>query len=200
MKSRLFPLFLTAVLFSACNGTFQIGLEHPGTATPQPPAATARQSTPTLPPAAATQAATDQPAAMQNVEIFLIALEDNGQAGNKIGCGDSAVPVQVVIPATQGVLKASLQALLALKDQYYGESGLYNALYQSDLQVASVSLENRTAVVQLTGSLLMGGECDAPRVAAQLEETALQFPSVTQVQIFINDKPLSEALSLRGEG
>jgi hypothetical protein len=43
----------------------------------------------------------------------------------------------------------------------------------------------------------MGGECDSPRVQAQLEQTVLQFPSVTDVAIFINGKPLAEALSLK---
>jgi hypothetical protein len=52
-------------------------------------------------------------------------LEDGGQAGQEVGCGDSAVPVQVVVPHTQGVLRAALEALLSIQDQYYGESGLY---------------------------------------------------------------------------
>jgi hypothetical protein len=96
-------------------------------------------------------------------------------------------------------LKAALEALLSVKDQYYGQSGLYNALYQSDLQVESINLDNSgKAVVYLTGSLKMGGECDTPRVQAQLEQTVLQFPTVTEVAIFINGKPLSDVLSLKG--
>ena len=109
-----------------------------------------------------------------------------------MGCGDSVVPVQVEIPTTQGVLKAALQALLSVKDQYYGQSGLYNALYQSDLQVENVSIDNNgKASIYLTGSLVMGGECDTPRVRAQVEQTVLQFPAVKEVAIFINGKPLA---------
>jgi hypothetical protein len=68
-----------------------------------------------------------------------------------VGCGDSAVPAQVEIPPTAGTLKAALTALLSIKDQFYGQSGLYNALYQSDLQVESVSIDNGIASVYLTG-------------------------------------------------
>jgi hypothetical protein len=44
----------------------------------------------------------------------------------------------------------------------------------------------------------MGGECDTPRVRAQLEQTILQFPTVTEADIFINGKPLADVLSLKG--
>jgi hypothetical protein len=95
-------------------------------------------------------------------------------------------------------MKAALVALLSVKEQYYGQSGLYNALYQSDLQVDKVSIDNGKASVYLTGSLLMGGECDIPRVQTQLEQTVLQFPTVAEAAIFINGKPLADVLSLRG--
>jgi hypothetical protein len=156
-----------------------------------PPSPTVPADTPT--------ASTANPAAAQTtVEVFLIAVGDNGQSGQLVGCGDSAVPVQVAIPATQGVLRAALQALFAIKQQYYGESGLYNALYQSNLQVDSASIESGTAIVNLAGTLTLGGECDNPRVEAQIEQTALQFATVKQVSVFLNGKPLKEVLSLKG--
>jgi hypothetical protein len=83
------------------------------------------------------------------------------------------------------VLKAALVALLSIKNQNYGQSGLYNALYQSALQVDSVSIAGGKASVYLTGTLKMGGECDNPRVQAQLEQTVLQFPTVTEAAIFV---------------
>ena len=133
----------------------------------------------------------------QMVQIFLIAIDDQGVSGDLIGCGDSLVPVQVEIQPTQGVLKAAFQALLALKEQYYGQSGLYNSLYQSDLQLESAKIENGKATIRLSGTLQLGGECDNPRVAAQLEATARQFSTVTDVSIFVNDKTLADALSLK---
>lgn len=148
---------------------------------PQPP-----QPTPTLVPAKPTE---------QNVKIFLIALEDNGRSGTLVGCGDSAVPVTVTIPQTQGVLRAALEKLLSAKQQFYGESGLYNALYQSNLQVAGVTIEQGKAIIHLTGTIMLGGTCDAPRVEAQIKQTALQFSTVSEVAVFVNDVPLADVLS-----
>lgn len=136
-------------------------------------------------------------AAEQTVKIVLIELEGNGQSGPLVGCGDSAIPITVTIPRTQGVLRASLEKLLSAKQQFYGESGYYNALYQSDLQVASVKIEQGKAIIHLTGTLMLGGTCDAPRVEAQIEQTALQFSTVSDVAVFVNDVPLEEALSTK---
>lgn len=161
--------------------------------TVQPPTVTALPATPTQPPASATPVAVGE----QTVNIFLIALDDNGQAGKLVGCGDSAVAVKVQIPKTLGVLKAALEALLAVKTQYYGESGLYNSLYQSDLRLISVGIVNGKATIRLAGTLRLGGECDNPRVEAQIMETALQFTTVKTVEVFLNDRPLKDALSLK---
>jgi len=133
--------------------------------------------------------------AEQIVKIFLIALEDNGQSGTLVGCGDSAIPITVTIPGTQGVLRATLEKLLSAKQQFYGESGYYNALYQSNLQVAGVTIEQGKAMIRLKGTLMLGGVCDAPRVEAQIEQTALQFSTVNDVAVFINDVPLEDVLS-----
>lgn len=155
-------------------------------------------STPILP--AATQVPPVVPTSTpgeQLVKIFLIALEDNGQSGTLVGCGDSAIPVTVTIPPTQGILRAALEKLLSAKQQFYGESGFYNALYQADLQVEGVTIDQGKAVIHLSGTLMLGGVCDAPRVEAQIEQTALQFSTVHEVAVFINDVPLEDVLSLK---
>jgi hypothetical protein len=153
----------------------------------------ASQSTPVLP--ISTTVSPNPTAAEQTVEIFLIAIEDNGQSGTLVGCGDSAIPITVTIPRTQGVLRAALEKLLSAKQQFYGESGYYNALYQSDLQLQSVTIDQGTAIIHLTGTLMLGGVCDNPRVEAQIEQTALQFSTVSDVTVFLNDTPLEEVLS-----
>ena len=225
MKTNSMSSALSAMLIlmfvTACNGTFQVGLDYapatavttqvgslaPATNTPQPsatlvpPIPTATPGMPVdtpLPPTETPIVSSDVTPGPQMLQMFLIATGDNGQSGQLVGCGDSLVPVQIEVPASQGVLRASFGALLALKDQFYGQSGLYNALYQSDLQLASVTLTNGNAVIKLTGTLTLAGECDNPRVAAQLEATARQFPTVTDVTIYINDKLLADALSLKG--
>ena len=217
MKLRLFLAIITIVFLTACGGSFQIGIEH----TPSAPAATQTSivlpsPTPVIIPATPTitvptptvpdptlPAPADTPSDPANtpgpqlVGIYLIGIGDNGQGGTMIGCGDSAIPVQAQIEPTQGVLRAALEKLLSIKDQFYGQSGLYDALYQSNLQVESVTITNGKANVQLTGTMQLAGECDNPRVQAQLEDTVLQFPTVTSADIFINGKTLAEALSLK---
>lgn len=163
-----------------------------------PPSATRLPTATSKPPVSPTRAPTASVPGKQFVTIYLIALEDNGKSGPLVGCSDSAVPVQVeLIPHTLGVLRASMQKLLAVKDRFYGQSGLYDALWQSDLIVQDVTLTGGAAVIHLTGTLRLGGECDNPRVAAQLLQTARQFSTVQTVTIYINGKTLQQALSLK---
>ena len=214
---RLGVLGLVVGLAMACTVAAPAGTPAPGTATlpptVAPPTATTAPAPTAVPPTATSIPPTEAPVLptetavpptatpapeTMTVQVFLIALEDDGQSGRQIGCGDSAVPVQVVVPHTQGVLRAALEALLSIQDRYYGESGLYNALYQSDLRVERVTIEDGEAVVNLSGTLMLGGVCDNPRVEAQLEETALQFSTVSRVSVFVNGVPLEGLLS--GEG
>jgi len=201
MKSRILSAVFILMFITSCSGTLEVGLEHPGVDVPtlNPTSTPLPLPTNTMLPTAsvATSLTTDVPVS-HTVQVFLIAVGDNGQTGSAVGCGDSAVPVQVQTPPTSQVLQAALATLLSIKDQFYGQSGLYNALYQSDLQVESITIVAGKASVYLTGTLLMGGECDTPRVRAQLEQTILQFPTVTEADIFINGKPLADVLSLKG--
>jgi hypothetical protein len=159
------------------------------------------QSTDTLPPPTSTVTSilplpSHTPTDM-TVKVFLIAVDDQGRSGVFVGCGDSAVPVTMHVPYTTGMLRAALTSLLGIHDQFYGESGLYNALYQSHLTVGNITINSGTATIHLDGTLTLGGECDSPRVEAQLKQTALQFSTVRSVSIFINDRPLEDLLSGR---
>jgi LysM repeat protein len=134
------------------------------------------------------------PAEFTRTRIYLVALDDGGASGPLIGCNDSIVAVNVNIEPTRAILRASLERQLGLRNAYYGQSGLYNALYQSNLQLQSVRIDNRTAIIELTGTIRMGGVCDAPRIQAQLEQVALQFSTVDRVSITVNGRPLADAL------
>lgn len=225
MKIKKLLLLIIMFLLTAC-GQFEVSIDplqtsvptstidvptHTSTAVPSPtaemiPTATVVIASPTLVLPTATQVQqnpptsappTSTPATEQNVKIVLIALEDNGQSGTLVGCGDSAIPINVTIPPTQGVLRAALEKLFSARQQFYGESGYYNALYQSDLDVAGVNIEQGKATIRLTGTIMLGGTCDAPRVEAQIEQTALQFSTVNDVAVFVNDIPLEDVLSTR---
>lgn len=134
--------------------------------------------------------------ASQTVKIYLIAIEGNDTQSEKIGCNDQIIAVERKIPSTKAPLTQALQELFSLHDQYYGQSGLYNALYQSQLSISSVSIDTLgKATIKLTGKLQSGGVCDDPRIKAQITKTALQFPTVKNVEIFINEEKLDDLLS-----
>lgn len=124
------------------------------------------------------------------VNIYLI-----GIGGGSVGCGDQVVAVKRNITPTTAPLTAALNQLLSIKTQYYGQSGLYNALYQSNLSIQKITQSGTTWNIYLGGSLRLGGTCDSPRVEAQLNRTALQFSTVKKVNYFINGVPLKTALS-----
>jgi Sporulation and spore germination len=133
--------------------------------------------------------------ATKSVRIYLIAVEDNGRSGRRIGCGDSLVAVTRSIRPTTAPLTAAMAALLSDHRRFYGQSGLYNALYQSRLKVQSARVVNGKATIHLTGKMQLGGVCDSPRVKAQLEQTAHQFSTVRSTAIYINNVPLWKRLS-----
>ena len=132
--------------------------------------------------------------------IYLIAIEDKGTTGKKLDTGDSVVPVEVDLKKqNENTLEEVLNELLSIKEQYYGESGLYNALYQSNLTVESAEIKDGVAEIHLSGNFTLGGVMDNPRVKAQIEETAKQFDEVKSVKIYLGDKTIDDALSLKGE-
>jgi hypothetical protein len=145
------------------------------------------------PSAIPTEKATELPSPVAAfAKIYLIALDDNGISGPKVGCGDSLVAVETRAKDA----RTALQLLLENRNQYFGQSGLYNALYQSDLKIERFETKNGNIEVDLSGSLLLGGECDNPRVETQLKSTTRQSSTDnSSVIIRINGKPLEELLS-----
>jgi hypothetical protein len=160
-------------------------------ATPSPESTLVSETQPAITPAGGTQPI--------EINLYLVALEDQGQSGEAIGCGDSLVAVPIQIEDQGDPLETAYQSLLSIKDRIVKPYGLYNALYQSDLHLENASIdENGLAQVYLSGSYQLGGVCDDPRFEAQLTHTALQFPQMQQVEVFINGERLEDILSLRG--
>lgn len=138
------------------------------------------------------------PTGTTKIKVFMIAENDNGASGKLIGCGDSAVAVEREVPETQAVLKTAMEQLVSIKDKNYGESGLYNPLYASSLNLESAVIDNGKATVKFSGTLNLVGTCEDARLQAQLRETALQFPTVQSVDILINDTNLRDLISQEG--
>jgi hypothetical protein len=126
----------------------------------------------------------------RKVRVFLISPGDKGASGRKVGCGDRAVPVAVSLDRAQPALFGALEALLAEKREHVAPSGLSNPLYASRLSLERIDRQGAQAKVYLSGYLEVGGPCDAPRLLAQLTETALQFRDVQHVQLYLDGKLL----------
>jgi hypothetical protein len=188
MKNQyiLLSIFVFVIVSIFVARTYQMQQTKIATATP----------TPTVSPTQTHISPSSSAKETRTIKIFLVAIEGSESAGTKVGCGDTLVPVEQTIPPTKAPLTAAMSALLAMKTQYYGQSGLYNALYQSSLSVQRVVIdETGKATIKLVGTIQLGGECDSPRVIAQLEETAMQFPTVKTAALFINNIPIRDALS-----
>jgi hypothetical protein len=136
-------------------------------------------------------------AATEQARIYLVAMDDNGQSGMLVGCGDSLIPVTVDVTAaatTEGKIRAALEHLLALRDPFYGQSGLYNALYENTLTIEKVEVQNGVAGVTLSGEHHSRGTCDDPRIQGQIEQTILHVPGITRVVVILNGGPLVDAI------
>jgi hypothetical protein len=202
LRKRTFFLIILCVLTWILSACVTVTFENPTStafpATAQPLPTNTRIPLSPLPSLAPLPISTPSQGATR-IKIFLIALNDNGATGKKIGCNDSVVPVLITIDPTLGVLRVALNELFKLEGQReYGLSGLYNSLYQSHLSIVSLNIVNRETIINLKGNLAPGGVCDDPRIKAQLEEIALQFNTIDKVSVFINGVPLDQYLSGQG--
>ncbi len=128
------------------------------------------------------------------IKIYLVALNDKGKAGKKIGCDDSLVPVNRSIQRTTAPLSAALTQLLATPQHPAENPKLENFWKGRDLKVSSVAIRNGTAVINISGEVFVAGICDIPRIESQIEATAKQFPTVKRVRVFIGGQTMRNAL------
>lgn len=132
--------------------------------------------------------------AAREVKIFLVALEDGGRRGRRVGCGDSLVSVTRAVNAPGGsVLQAALEELLSAPHEY--DARLRNFWRGNNLRVAGVTLRNGLATIRITGEgPFVAGVCDAPRIEEQIRATARQFPTVRRVSVLVNGRRLESVL------
>lgn len=132
---------------------------------------------------------------LTGTKVFLMDIDPNNTGADVVWCGDHMAYLEYDMSASQDPVYDTLAELLTLNPNDY--SGYYNSLDQANLTVNSLSINNGVAEVYLNGTLNLGGECDNPRVKAQLEKTLLQFPTIHSVDIYINSTPLDQFLSLK---
>ena len=128
----------------------------------------------------------------REVKVYLIALDDNGRRGKRVGCNDSLVPVTRTVSADAVPLKAAVEELLSLPREY--EGGLGNYWFGEKLRVESVQLRSGVATIRIRGQVYVAGVCDEPRIEGQIGETARQFPGVRSVRVFVNGRRLADVI------
>ena len=127
------------------------------------------------------------------------------RTGDEIGCGDRLVALEVpiepvAVATTEEHLRVVLDTLFSLQPEDV-PSDLMTALRRSPLRVDAVTPVPATPGayrVLLGGPLRIGGACDAPRVRAQIVDTARAVEGVEEVQVFLGSEPLDALLSARG--
>jgi hypothetical protein len=126
------------------------------------------------------------------VKVAVIALDDGGKNGLKIGCNDSVVYITKTIPPTTQPLNEAMKQLFALNSEIVrgpdSDQEFYNVIPKMEnLKFDHATLVNGYAKVYLTGSFAgLGGVCDSPRVQAQIEETANQYQLI--LETYLNGK------------
>lgn len=130
-------------------------------------------------------------------KVAVIALDDNGKNGTKIGCNDSVVFVEKSVHSGVEPLNSAIRALFQLETQIVldtnSDKEYYNVIPKMEnLKFDHATLENGLAKIYLTGSSVgLDGVCDTPRVPAQIEGTAKQVESVQSIEVYVNDKKIS---------
>lgn len=139
-------------------------------------------------------------ATKQSIELYYVLLDDNGKNGIKIGCNDSLVLAKEEIETSSNITDTLARLIGAPRRS---SNGYYNALAGARLSIAKYALGSTDPpTLHLTGQIKPGGTCDVPRIEAQLRETVKQFTDTSNgrepdLRIFLNNKPLSKALSTK---
>lgn len=105
------------------------------------------------------------------------------------------------VPASSMPLTAAIRELFSKKDIWMPSElapGNFIAS-QKELFFDKVVIENSVARIYLIGKIgPLGGVCDDPRLRIQLEETALQFPTIKAVEFYLNGTKTDLTFSEKG--
>lgn len=144
--------------------------------------------------------ATSTPTTNERMTVKVAVLDtEQKTSGKQRGC-DRVVMLDRQVPKSQMTLTAALKELFSINQNQV--DGWYNFIASTNrtLTFEKVTVENGIAKVYLTGSLSgLAGVCDDPRAAIQIEETALQFPTVAKVELYLNNEKTSLVPSERGD-
>lgn len=134
----------------------------------------------------ATTTVTAPGAGVTSVKIALLDYEGTS-GGKERGC-DRVVLVDRPVATTTAPLTAALRALFAYDGiDEIGAHATFIPRTRDTLSFDRAEVQDGTARIYLVGSLSgLAGVCDDPRAKIQIEETALQFPTVQRVELYLD--------------
>lgn len=134
------------------------------------------------------EVAQDAPSNKVAVKIATLSSDDYDGAitGEKRGC-DIVRMIYRYIEPTPAILNATMKELFAYDQDFDYLPGNFISK-QTKLKFEKATLENGLAKIYLTGEVVYGGVCDDPRLEIQIKETAKQFETVKDVEIYLNGK------------
>ncbi len=110
--------------------------------------------------------------------------------GGNLGCGAKLFYAPHAVSKTTAVLDATYRLLFDLKptpeipaDGFRNVVGAYTQLFYD-----RVILQNGVAQLYLTGTMYGPGHCAEPELRAQIDQAALQFPTVQKLEVYLNGK------------
>ena len=128
-------------------------------------------------------------------QIFFILPNDNGVAGDLVGCGDSLIGQDLPTMLDNTTMQEAVAAQLAVHDDTVGDN-LHNPLSRCDLTVDSVEQgADGTVTVNMSGTVVGGTICDQIRMRAQLAQCIWQYNGVTDVNLMLNGEDFQTALT-----
>ncbi len=121
------------------------------------------------------------------IMVPVIILEESNYSTadfGRFGCSTHIKFIPQQVPETQAVLNATYEWLF---NNNYQTSQYSNIVptQQTSLNYQSVEIVNGVAKVYLTGSMREYG-CAFSAFAGQIEQAALQYPSVNDIQVYVN--------------
>lgn len=179
MRSSLVRNVAVAVIGLILIGGVWVALQARQPAVP-PAAEPGATSTPEMP------ADPDASAGTTRVKVALLDFSGETSPGKERGC-DRVVLVERAVATTSAPLTAALRELFAIPDTTVDGFGNFMPRTRTTLAFDRATVRDGVARIYLTGSLSgLAGVCDDPRAAIQIEETALQFPTVRQVELYLD--------------
>lgn len=119
--------------------------------------------------------------------------------GASRGCDTVQIIDHVLESQTNSPIEAALTQLFQYDAEVVGGWQNFIASQTNSLTFDRVEVRDATAHIYLTGALgALGGVCDDPRAAIQIEETALAN-GVDAVQLYLDGEPTDLVPSARGE-